>query len=194
MNKLKNRGLFFIVFVCVLMIFCGCKKDEKVYLKTEEQAKDTLEEDADNSGKDEKTGKTIFVYVCGAVENPGVYELEEEKRVCDALQAAGGLTKEAAAEELNQAESLSDGQMIKVLTAEEKEKAQTEAKEAGLLNINTASAEELMQLPGIGQSKADAVIAYREEQGGFKTPEELMNISGIKEGVYNKIKDSITVN
>lgn len=194
MNKLKNRGLFFIVFVCVLMIFCGCKKDEKVYLKTEEQAKDTLEEDAGNSGKDEKTGKTIFVYVCGAVENPGVYELEEEKRVCDALQAAGGLTKEAAAEELNQAESLSDGQMIKVLTAEEKEKAQTEVKEAGLLNINTASAEELMQLPGIGQSKADAVIAYREEQGGFKTPEELMNISGIKEGVYNKIKDSITVN
>lgn len=191
MNRKWRRGFLFVLFFGMMIFATGCKKEEEVYLKSEE---DTTQEEAEPKEEDTQKGGMIFVYVCGAVQNPGVYELEEDKRVCDALQAAGGLTEEAAAEELNQAQTLSDGQMIRVLTAEEKVKSQAEAEKEGLVNINTAGAEELMQLPGIGQSKADAVIAYREEHGGFKTTEELMNISGIKEGVYNKIKDSITVN
>ena len=91
--------------------------------------------------------------------------------------------------------------LVRVLTTEEAA-AETvqpgqetvESSRDGRVDINTADASALMSLPGIGQSKADAIIAYRNEHGTFKAPEELMNISGIKEGVYQKIKDSIKVN
>ena len=145
--------------------------------------------------------ENIFVYVCGAVQKPGVYELLPGQRICDAIEAAGGLSEQAAGDSLNQAEVLSDGQMLRVLTTEEAAAATVqpgqetaESSRDGRVDINTADASALMSLPGIGQSKADAIIAYRNEHGAFKAPEELMNISGIKEGVYQKIKDSIKVN
>lgn len=187
-KKWRSYG-FFVLFLCVLFFSTGCKKEQEVYFEEEQT-------DISEDPKSEETEKkeSIFVYVCGAVQKPGVYELEADKRVCDALKAAGGLTQDAAAENLNQAETLSDGQMIRILTAEESANLQAEEAKSGLVNINTADAQELMQLSGIGASKADAIIAYREEHGAFQSIEELMNISGIKEGVYNKIKDSITVN
>lgn len=190
---MKKKGRvyrFVMLFLCMLFFSTGCRKEQEVYLEEEEQ------EDTSQNPKEEETDKkeSIFVYVCGAVQKPGVYKLEADERVCDALEAAGGFTKEAAADNLNQAETLSDGEMIRVLTAEETANQQAEEEKNGLVNINTADAQELMQLSGIGQSKADAIIAYREEHGAFQSIDELMNISGIKEGVYNKIKDSITVN
>lgn len=179
---------FFVLFLCMLFFSTGCGKEQEVYLE-EGQKEDIPRQEEESAGQE-----SIFVYVCGAVQKPGVYELEADRRVCDALEVAGGLTGEAAAENLNQAETLSDGQMIRVLTAEETAKQQAEEKDSGLVNINSANVQELMQLSGIGESKADAIIAYREEHGAFQSIDELMNISGIKEGVYNKIKDSITVN
>ena len=95
---------------------------------------------------------------------------------------------------------MSDGQMVRVPTKEEAqygaESAEGGAKEtdSGLVNINTADAGELMTLPGIGASKAESILSYRREQGSFASVEEIMNITGIKEGVYSKIKDYITVN
>ena len=94
---------------------------------------------------------------------------------------------------INQAELLSDGQMLRIPTIEEVEQEALEAEKNGLVNINQASCEELMTLPGIGQSKAEAIISYREEHGAFQSTEEIMNISGIKEKAYEKVKDSITV-
>ncbi len=162
-----------------------------------------------------------YVYVCGAVVNPGVYVLKENSRIYEAVALAGGLTEDASAESVNQAQTVSDGQMIRILTKEEAAAGVTNSGTAaesgntavtqsasgdgdtagdgsseaadGKVNLNTASATELMTLPGIGQSKADSIIAYRESCGGFSGIEEIMNVDGIKEGVYNRIKDYIKV-
>lgn len=195
MREKKNifTGISAVLLVW-LSLSTGCAKEPEVYLE-KERGEETLTESTD-SEKEEQPQEKIFVYVCGAVERPGVYELDPNQRVCDALKAAGGLTGDAAQEALNQAEPLSDGQMIRVLTTQEEQQSKEQAQEAesGLVNLNTADADTLMRLPGIGASKAEAILAYRKEHGGFQSIEELMQISGIKEGVYNKIKASITVN
>lgn len=150
---------------------------------------------------DDKRAAGIYVYVCGSVEKPGVYELDEGSRICDALELAGGVTEDGVPEALDQAKPVADGQTIYVPNISE-EWDRTSQDNSGVdgstsdpdmdgININTASKDELMTLPGIGESKAADIIRYREEHGGFKTIEEIMNIQGIKEGVFNKIKAMI---
>lgn len=155
------------------------------------------------------SGSQCTVYVCGAVNVPGVYELPAGSRVYEALDAAGGTCPEADPVYLNRAEEIQDGQQIYVPTAEEaKELGQpgaagtggivpgakeTQSGAGGKVNLNTASKEELMTLTGIGEAKAESIMAYREEHGRFTSVEELMQIPGIKEGVFRKIRDSITV-
>jgi len=129
-----------------------------------------------------------------------VYVLTEGSRVCDAFFAAGGLTENAAKDYWNQARLLSDGEMIYVPNEEEAanrspEKGNTKNTDNdGKININTATKEGLMTLPGIGESKAERIIAYRDEHGGFSSLEEIMEVEGIKEGMYEKIKDYIVIN
>ncbi|MFR6392430.1 MAG: helix-hairpin-helix domain-containing protein [Roseburia sp.] len=121
-------------------------------------------------------------------------------RVCDVLELAGGLKDAAAKEALNQAEPVVDGQMIKVPDQETYLLQQTGSADSaaepedGRINLNTASKEQLMTLSGIGESKAETIISYREKNGAFQTIEDLMNIPGIKNGVFEKIKDNIRVN
>ncbi len=153
---------------------------------------------------------SIFVYVCGAVLSPGVYELPYGARVVVAIEVAGGFGENAARDYLNLARVLSDGEKLMVPTMEEAEALkETEASYkvsggaasqsgsevgAGLsININTATKEELMELPGIGESRALSIIAYREENGTFGSIEEIMLVSGIKEGAFAKIKAYIRV-
>lgn len=155
----------------------------------------------------------ILVYVCGAVQKPGVYSLPENSRVYEAVWEAGGFLPQADPEWVNQAGILQDGQKLKIYTREETKaleaqgSSQGQIPESGIpqtdqteanassekVNLNTASKEELMTLPGIGESKAEAVIRHREEQGKFQTIEDIMQISGIKDAVFAKIKDRITV-
>ncbi len=151
----------------------------------------------------------LFVHVCGAVRAPGVYTLTEGARVIDALEAAGGLTEAAAAELLNQAELLVDGTQIYVYTHVEAEElklapgqqtiipAGASSEETGtagqMVNLNTATLQELMELPGIGQTRAEAILAYRKEHGRFQSIEELMQVSGIKENTFRKLQEHITV-
>ncbi len=146
----------------------------------------------------------MFVYVCGAVASPGVYPVDADTRIFEAIEAAGGVTEDAAEGYLNLAQPVTDGQKILVPTQEEARELeqsgipglpQDAAKEAedGLVNINTAGEDLLMTLPGIGASKAQSIITYREVHGNFKTVEEIKKIEGIKEGVFNKIKDLIRV-
>ena len=139
--------------------------------------------------------KTVFVYICGEVVNPGVYEVAEGSRIYEVLQLAGGFREEADREYLNLAASVTDGMQIIVLSEEEAEteKERSLGKTGGLVNINTASAEELCTLPGIGQSRAEDIIAYRSENGAFETPEDIMQVSGIKSALYEKLKDKICV-
>ena len=150
----------------------------------------------------------IYVHICGAVKKPGVYQVDTGSRIYDLIKMSGGLKKNAAGDYINQAEQVTDGQRIYIPTfhevksttpeeyVQEKQNtvSQTEEKKSGLININTAEAEELMTLPGIGQAKADSIIEYRTQNGKFKSIEDLMNITGIKEGVYNRISSYVTVN
>lgn len=169
--------------------------------------------------------RTIYVDVCGAVVNPGVYELSLDSRVFQAIEKAGGYLPGAAASYLNRARSLYDGQQIYVPTQEEvdsqtipltqDETAQdgvvqagtaqtgtaadntadgTETTQAGQrINLNTADVSQLSTLTGVVESKALAIIAYREENGPFTSIEDIMNVPGIKEGTYEKIKDKIAI-
>ncbi|MDE6024255.1 MAG: helix-hairpin-helix domain-containing protein [Lachnospiraceae bacterium] len=139
--------------------------------------------------------RLLAVYVCGAVVNPGVYYMEPGAIKQDALYAAGGFSEEADREYINLAERISDGEKIYFPSEEETEYyiSIDQDKESGLININTADEETLMTLPGIGKSKARAIVAYREEHGSYKSVDDIKQISGIKDGVYNNIKDYICV-
>ncbi len=147
-------------------------------------------------GQPQDTGKApdICVYVCGAVETPGIVFLPEGSRAADALEAAGGFASHAAVDAVNLAAKISDGEKLYFPDCEEyRAQAEKQASaSAGLVNINTADAAQLCTLPGIGESRAADIIAYREAHGGFASCEDIMNVSGIKESVYNKISDKIT--
>lgn len=192
----------------VMLIFCiavsgGCGKTQIGTQNVEVLEDAPGQENTQELQVEEGTGtteKTIYVQVSGAVVSPGVYELPEGSRVFEAIALAGGVTEEADAGQMNQAQTVSDGEMIYVKRqGETVEEAMTQEgtfgqQEDGKVNLNTATEEELMTLPGIGQAKAKSIIAWREEKGGFSKIEDLMEIEGIKEGVFSKIKDSIKVN
>lgn len=156
----------------------------------------------------------IYVHICGAVANPGVYEAVSGSRLFDFIALSGGLTKDAADDYINQAQSVCDGQRIYIPTQDEVKELPVTEYAAGQsqsaftepdsvnqtgdkdtsskkINVNLANAEELMSLPGIGQAKAKSIIDYRTTNGSFKTIEDLMNIPGIKEGLFNQISSYI---
>ncbi len=141
------------------------------------------------------------VYICGAVKNPGVYRFSGDSRVCDALESAGGFTKKADKSAVNQARPLVDGEQIiiprkrkkKQYTGSDTKNTDDSSTDSGLVNINQADQTQLMTLAGIGAAKARLIIDYRTENGSFASIEDIMKISGIKEGIYNRIKDQITV-
>ena len=221
--------------------------------KPEDSADKVADSDNAQSGSGEMTGsdqssamqrsvpQTIYVDICGAVANPGVYELSSDSRVFQAIEKAGGYLPEAAASYLNRARSLFDGQQIYVPTQEEVDSQTippiqdgmnqtgitadnsvtstggTETSQTGQasgdnmqptsdstgestatsagsrINLNTADVSQLTTLTGVGESKALAIIAYREENGPFTSVEDIMNVPGIKEGTYEKIKDKIAI-
>ena len=148
----------------------------------------------------------IYVYICGEVVNPGVYRMEEGARLFEVIEKAGGLTGMADPRSINQAQTVSDGQEIIVYAVGETPgaaadtagsgspgSAEGEADGSGLVNINTAPADTLMTLPGIGEVKAQAIIEYRTKNGPFKSIDELTSVSGIGEGLYSRIKSQITI-
>ncbi len=156
----------------------------------------------------------IIIHICGAVASPGVYELNEGSRIIDAVNRADGLLLSAASDYVNLAAVISDGEKIWIPTVEEvneleqnpeafssimatggnafvKEASQTA--DSGKVNINTADKELLCTLPGIGNTRAESIIAYRENHGGFSHIEDIMKVSGIKENSFQKIKEYIVV-
>ena len=190
----KLKSLFYLTIIVVLCIFLGgCNKKGEI----------TFEQAADEVFSEEISNQSE---VAGAVRTPGVVKLARGARVYEAIELAGGFAKDAAISAVNQASVLQDGQQLYIVTVEEQKTKQLSSSEdsletsgegrvadAGKVNINQASEEELMTLPGIGASKAADIVRYREEQGRFEQIEDIMNISGIKEAVFGKIKDKITV-
>lgn len=153
-------------------------------------------EDADTSPTD--AGRIIVVHVSGAVASSGVYELPEGSRVSDAIDAAGGMVDDASEDALNLARVLVDGEQVVVPTVEERMQelqavANGGASPSGKVNINTATAEQLDTLPGIGESTAQKIIADREANGPFASPEDLKRVSGIGDKKFAELADLITV-
>lgn len=198
----------------------GCGAKDTIYLEqiesgtedfTEDRAEYAVETAAENMNQilGEDTADTgdvqdsenglCYVYVCGEVCAPGVYAMEPGSRIYEAIAMAGGLTEEASVSAVNQAELAEDGQMIYIPTEEEAKaerllQAETESDVSdGRVDLNTASLSELMTLSGIGQTKAESILAYRKKYGAFSSVEEIMQVEGIKEGLYNRIKDDIKV-
>lgn len=173
-----------------------------------EDKSDNLKKESLQADDKLKENQKIFIHVCGAVKNEGVYQVETDARVVDAINAAGGLTKEAASSGINQAKQLEDGVQVYVPTKKEVSKAGTQipglqkddlqnsvsgSTQNSAININTATKEELMKLKGVGEAKAVLIITYRENNGGFKEITDLMKIKGIKQKFFDKIKDNICV-
>lgn len=155
----------------------------------------TETETEDLAGTAASAGTDVVVYVCGYVKEPGVYSLPADARAGDAVKAAGGFLAEADTEYINLAETLADGEKLRIPSKREAAAGSAVSAEAddGLVNINTADAEALETLPGIGPAKAEAILAYREEQGGFTVIEDIMLVPGIKEAAFSRIKDHIKV-
>ena len=151
-----------------------------------------VETSAESSGAEKETEiRHVCVYICGAVADPGVYTLPAGSRGADALEAAGGFSEGADPASVNLAEFLEDGMMIVV--SENHAAGEGESRGTGKINLNTADVSALTTLPGIGEGKAEEIIRYRERNGRFKKPEDLMKVPGIKEKAFERVKDKIIV-
>lgn len=197
------------------LVLGGCGSSVSILKEGQENAQEETQEIKEEGNEElsevkeeELPQETEFIYVdiCGAVEVPGVYQLSRGSRIFQVIEMAGGLLPEAAPELVNQAQVLEDGQQIRVYTRQEvsemdeihtlvTESGQEEGSSEinGKVNINRADKAELMTLTGIGETRAEAILAYREQTGGFSSAEELMQVDGIKEKTYEKLKDQITV-
>ena len=185
-----------ILLTGALLICTGCGKQSQVYLSTEE-TEYTTEVTLEVQNSTENKQELLYVYVCGAVCKPGVFSFQEGKRVCDAIAEAGGFLENARQEYWNQAMLLTDGLMIYVPTMDEvisSEDNSPRNDEDTRININTATKDELMTVPGIGEAKADSIIIYRQENGDFTSIEDIMLVAGIKEALFSRIKNYIRVN
>lgn len=245
--KIRNKKIkiIAIIIILVITIIYGIWKENKGKIKIEninEQAEITDIEDNEKTKnlhntasenneniKNKETNKTnknkIVIYIIGEVKQEGVYELDEDSRISDAIEKAGGTKENADLSQINLAYKIEDGMRIyipqKGELVQDKEKIEDKTQEIVTgkrtdittstqvnsnlstnkksktdiekININKATQTELETLPGIGPSTAEKIIAYRKENGNFKNIEDIMNVNGIGESKYNKIKDLISV-
>ncbi|CAI3277802.1 ComEA family DNA-binding protein [Enterococcus cecorum] len=203
-------GIVLLGIAVFLLVTQQEKEDKELLIETLSTTEVTVDtkkeqEQANNESKSTK----IYVDISGAVKQPGVYQLPEGSRLFDLLKQAGGLTEDAAIQTVNQAMIIQDQQKIIILTQDQAQSLDTEnipnnghleeksdeksSKEAGKININQADITQLQQLSGIGEKKAQAIIDYRNENGSFKTIEDLAKVTGIGEKTVEKLRDSITI-
>ncbi|MBQ0000941.1 MAG: helix-hairpin-helix domain-containing protein [Clostridiales bacterium] len=207
-------NFFFILSLVGTVMVTGCGRKEDIIILTDcapEPALVVTEAPLPSPTvvMEAEIPRTIFIDVCGAVRSPGVYQIPEGSRVFQAVEAAGGFSEEAAPDLINLARVLADEQQVRIPTEEERESAESntagspedaypypeepEQRSDGKINLNTAGLEQLITLNGIGETRARAILDYRETHGPFASAEEIMHVQGIKEGTFVKIKDQIVV-
>ncbi len=197
-------GPWVLFLAALLFALSGCGLQDAAYVadlgESKAEVKPTDESAAGTKPSDEsaesREPRQIYVYVCGAVVSPGVVTLPLDSRAQDALSAAGGFAEDAQEDYVNLAAPVKDGEKLYFPSVEEALEltAQEAGAAAGLVNINTADVAALCSLPGIGESRAQAIVDYREQNGDFQTTEDIMKVAGIKEGAYRKLCDRITIN
>ncbi|MBO0439769.1 helix-hairpin-helix domain-containing protein [Candidatus Enterococcus ikei] len=190
-------GCIVIVVICS-MIFFFFSKSNSQSVEEEELIQTSISSSVQTDT--ESLSKQIYVDIKGAVKKPGMYEGSADMRVWDAVMLAGGVSEEADTKQVNFSERIIDQMVIYVpkvgeeiqSTEKNNDSQGSQSKETNKINLNQANETELQALPGIGQKKAQEIIRYREENGGFKSIEDLKNISGFGEKTFEKLKDSIT--
>lgn len=216
----NNKKIIILIIISTIILFITYKKiinkdnfiEGEIYTNILENT-----EENDNNKKESESKQKIIVYITGEINNPGIYEIEENSRIADCIEKAGGTKQNADITDINLAEVLEDGEKIHIPSKGEKNKNEeinintqtnntekkntessskttTESKQKNVkININTAIQTELETLPGIGPSTATKIIEYRKEKGKFKNIEEIKNVNGIGESKYQKIKELIKV-
>ena len=182
----------FVLFTFVTL--CGCSNKKTSDTIDIKKQSDKFNIENISQAEEKELEEIIKVYITGAIKSPGVYKAEPGDRVEDIVNKAGGLLEDADIININLAAKISDEETIYIPKNGEQEDAKINtSNKSNLININTASKDELCTLTGIGSSRADDIISYRDANGGFKSIDELMNVPGIKDKTFNKIKDKITV-
>ena len=197
----QNVKSIILAFVCSLVLIIG----GLFYFnqnKTEDYSGVSFSNISnETNNKDEKAenrhDEKIFVDVKGAVKHPGVFETTKDKRVKDLIEEAGGLLDDADTSTLNLSQRVKDQMVIYVLKHGEKPKQISDggssSSNTDVININTANKEQLMKISGVGKTKAEAIISYREKNGDFKKKEDITKVRGIGKATFDKIKDKIEV-
>lgn len=190
---MKLNISFFLLILCALLSGCAYSSPETVRYEDTSFSSDPLSSLSFDETVPE-TDDTIYVSVMGEVVSPGVYILPENSRVFELINEAGGTTKDADLTGINMVLKLTDGMQLYVpgiSSSENSVQAGSSFNTPALININTATLEELSTLTGIGATRAKAIIDYREKNGPFNTKEDLMLVNGIKQGIYDGLKDEI---
>lgn len=202
-DHIGNVCRFVSVHILIAILLCGCSKEEELYplghsKQMHQEAGDVEagKEAVEVGGGNPKSVSqaVIYVHVCGAVLNPGVVEVPAGSRAQAAVDAAGGFAEAADTAYVNLAAPIGDGEQLYIPTKEEAQELRKNqaAAASGIVNLNTADVKLLCTLPGIGESRAGDIIAYRQQKGGFTDTKEIMQVPGIKASTYEKIKDLIT--
>ncbi|MGN0194758.1 MAG: helix-hairpin-helix domain-containing protein [Pseudoramibacter sp.] len=189
-KRQKIKAAVCVAVIGLLILVYGIR----AYRKNEILLSKSTVQSAQENTAEEKSSK-IYVQVTGAVNQPGVYKLKIDARGIDAVNAAKGLREEADGEAVNLAAKLKDGQKLNIPTKMQTQQSQNSGTAAGggTININTASKEELMSLPGIGEVLAQNIIDYRTKNGAFSDPSEIKNVNRIGDKLYEQLKDRIAV-
>lgn len=200
-DVLKRLGMVGILFLSLfLLVGCNNTVSEATFSELE-TSDDKKGETGDFPEEESQKEAEWYVEISGAVKHPGVYPVREGCRVFEVVALAGGFTKNACLDSINQAKAVCDEEQIYVCTLKEWERQQVQEEEReadaqesnAKVNVNEADVPTLMTLPGIGEAKAKAIVKYREEEGMFSCPEDIMKVQGIKKGVFQKIEQFIRV-
>lgn len=194
-----------LTVITALLLFGGNGENDEIVV---EQTRESQEVFIDNTGQSDITAEgevtaneteavMLVVDISGCVNEPGVYEISDGTRLHHVIEQAGGLTKDADIDAINQAELVTDGQKIlipaKAESGTDNASAAAQPVQNGKININQADSIALQEIPGVGPATADKIIQYRESNGRFQTIEDIKNVSGIGNKTFEKMKDKICV-